>query len=182
MVQSGVHWYTSIALTAFLCEKYRWLFVGTIMPTDKKDRKGDDPPFLKLSNGALKYVKRGWYREAVIEKKTTSCSKYKIQCSTWRDKKQVMFIHTKCVGSSNGYTVQRHQKGSARRITIETPLVRNKYADHYNAVDKNDRDSTDYSTTIRTTRYYLRIFFWILDRVVYTCYVVVCSLANANRK
>jgi len=58
--------------------------------------------------------------------------------------------------------------------------VQNKYADHYNAVKKNDRDSADYSTTIRTTRYYLRIFFWILDRVVYTCYVVVCSLANAN--
>ena len=63
---------------------------------------------------------------------------------------------------------------------IESPRVQNKYAEHYNAVDKNDRDSADYSTSIRTTRYYLRIFFWILDRVVYTCYVVVCSLANAN--
>jgi len=59
------------------------------VPTDKKDRKEDDPPFLKISNSALKHVKRGWYREAVIEKKTTSGSKYKIQYSTWRDKNRL---------------------------------------------------------------------------------------------
>ena len=31
-----------------------------------------------------------------------------------------------------------------------------------------------------TIRYYLRIFFWQLDRVVHTCYVVVCYLAAAG--
>ena len=31
----------------------------------------------------------------------------------------------------------------------------------------------DYSTTIRTVRYYLRILCWMLDRVVHTSYMVV---------
>ena len=46
-----------------------------------------------------------------------------------------------------------------------------------NAVDCNDRDLSDYSTTIHTVCYYLCIFCWDLDRVVHTCYVVICALA-----
>ena len=49
-----------------------------------------------------------------------------------------------------------------------------------NGVDRNDRDSADYSTSIRTNRYYLRIFCWGLDRVVHAVYVVVCFLAKGD--
>ena len=45
------------------------------------------------------------------------------------------------------------------------------------AVDRNDRDSADYSTSIRTNRYYLRIFCWALDRVIHCLYHVVCWMA-----
>ena len=48
------------------------------------------------------------------------------------------------------------------------------------AVDKNDRDSADWTTTIRTNRYYLRIFCQALDRVLYTVFVVVTYLAAAD--
>ena len=48
----------------------------------------------------------------------------------------------------------------------------------YNAVDCNDRDSADYSTTMRTTRYYLRMFFWALDRVIHCEYTIVCWCAT----
>jgi hypothetical protein len=51
---------------------------------------------------------------------------------------------------------------------------------YFNAVDRNDRDSADYSTSVRTSRYYLRIFFWVLDRVVHSMYVIVCYLAAGN--
>ena len=57
------NWYTSISLAKYLYEKYKWLVNGTITPTDKKTRSGDDIPFLKLSNGALLKVKRGWNLE-----------------------------------------------------------------------------------------------------------------------
>ena len=47
-----------------------------------------------------------------------------------------------------------------------------------NGVDRNDRDSRDNSTSIRTTRYYLRISFWALDRVLHAMYQVVCCLVQ----
>ncbi len=43
-----------------------------------------------------------------------------------------------------------------------------------------NRDSADYSTTIRTNRYYLRIFCWVLDRVIHAVYVVVCFLIKSD--
>jgi hypothetical protein len=35
-------------------------------------------------------------------------------------------------------------------------------------------------TTIRTNRYYLRIFCWALDRVIHVVYVVVCFLIKGG--
>ena len=44
---------------------------------------------------------------------------------------------------------------------------------YFNAIDRNDRDSADYSTSIRPHRYCIRIMCWVLDRVVHTCFAVV---------
>jgi hypothetical protein len=51
---------------------------------------------------------------------------------------------------------------------------------YFNAVDRNNRDSADYLTSIRTNRYYFRIFCWILDWVNHVLYAVVCYLANSG--
>ncbi len=157
-----------------LFEDYGWRFCGTITPTDKKERTGEDIPFLKLSAGALAEVKCGWFREAAIELKSKSKRKYYLQCSTWRDKKQVMFLHTNRVGSSSGITVRRHVKGKRQRVILEAPQCQDDYVTYFNAVNRNDCDSSDYSTSIRTDRWYLRLFFWLLDRVIHMVYVIVC--------
>jgi hypothetical protein len=59
-------------------------------------------------------------------------------------------------------------------------LSQNDYAQNFNAVDLNDRDSADYSTTIRSNRYYLRIYKWLFDRVPHTLYQACCWLAEAG--
>ncbi len=51
---------------------------------------------------------------------------------------------------------------------------------YFNAVDRNDQDSSDYSTSIRTNRWYLRLVFWALDRVLHIVYVIAIFCANAN--
>ena len=38
--------------------------------TEKKSQEGNDIPFMKLLNGALYSVERGWFREAVLKVKT----------------------------------------------------------------------------------------------------------------
>ena len=61
--------------------------------------------------------------------------------------------------------------------TFVCPRSQRYYVTYFNAVDKNDNGSSFYSTTTRTIRYYLRIFYWALDHVFYTLFVVVCYLS-----
>ena len=174
------NYYTSMALARHFREKYNWGIVGTFNASDKKSRADLDFPFLKLSRGARDSVKRGWFREAIIELKSPSGKIYYIQATTWKDKKQVCFLSSDSVGFSEGLTVKRHTGKRAERDTIDAPLAQAKYVKYFNAVDRNDRDSADYSTTIRTNRYYLRIFCWALDRAIHCTYVVVCELAKLD--
>ena len=174
------NYYTSVALAKHMFEKYGWTIVGTFTPTDKKSRQDHDIPFLKLSNGARLSIKRGWYREACLKLKAPKGIVYYIQCTTWRDKKQVVFLSSNNVGPTSGLSVRRSSKGKAERDTINSPRAQKDYVEFFNAVDKNDRDSADWSTSIRTNRYYLRIFCWALDRVVHTTYVIVCALSDCG--
>jgi len=50
------------------------------------------------------------------------------------------------------------------------------------AVDINDHDSAENTVSIRTTRWYLRVFFWICDRAIFTCYNVVVYVAASGIK
>jgi len=118
---------------------------------------------LKLSNGARNGVERGWYREAVLKLKAPGGKVYYIQCTTWRDKKQVCFLSSNQVGFSNGLSVKRHVKGKSTREVIEGPRAQRDYITFFNAVDRSDRDSADWSTSIQTNRYYIRILCWVLD-------------------
>ena len=154
-----------LASTLFL--KYGWQFCGTMAPTDKKGQSGDDVPFNKLSPGALWEVSMGWFQEAIIWKKTPAGKKYAIQATTWRDKKQVLFLHTTKVGRSNSIDTKRHVKGKQEQITIQSTQAQQEYVQNYGGVDRNDRDSAEYSTTIQTHRWYLCIFFWLFDHIIH---------------
>jgi hypothetical protein len=55
------------------------------------------------------------------------------------------------------------------------------YAEHFAAVDQNDRDIADYTTLMRTNHFYFRIKFWLLDRVVHIIYVIACWLPRLAR-
>jgi hypothetical protein len=62
---------------------------------------------------------------------------------------------------------------------VDQPNVDEGEAENFNAIDRNDQDSADYSTTIHTNWYYIQIFCWILDRVIHAAYVIVCNLSKA---
>ncbi len=47
------------------------------------------------------------------------------------------------------------------------------YVQNYGGVDKNDRDSAEYSTTIQTHCWYLGIFFWLFDCIIHMLYMIV---------
>ena len=176
------NWYTSVPLARHLFEKYGWLIVGTISPTDKKTREEYDIPFLQLSNGALSRIVCGWSRRATRSIKTKKNKKYHIQCTTWKDKKQVVFLHTDVVGSNGIGTTLRHVKKKRYRVEIGCPNIQKEYTEYMDAVDINDRDSAEYSISICTNCWYLRIFFWFWDRVLHMQYNIVCFLTRSGLK
>jgi hypothetical protein len=112
------NYYTSVSLAEHLFVNYEWTLCGTMIPTDKKTRLRRDVLFLKLSNGARNAVPRGWYREAVLEMTTPTGKLFYLQCTTWRDKKQVMFLHTNTIGRSSDNCVRRHVRGVRGRQVI----------------------------------------------------------------
>ena len=87
-------------------------------------------------------------------------------------------MHNSEVGYSDGLSVKRHVKGKKGRVEIDGSKAKAEYVKYFNAVNRNDRDSADYSTSIHTHRYYIRIMRWVLDRVVHTCFAVVIYCAS----
>jgi hypothetical protein len=61
-----------------------------------------------------------------------------------------------------------------------TESARHRAKKNFNAVDRNDRESADYSTTICKSHYYIQIFCWALNRVIHAVYVIVCNLSKAG--
>ena len=55
------------------------------------------------------------------------------------------------------------------RSQFKVPNAQKSYSKYFNAVDRNDFDSADYTTSLRTNRWYLHIFFWLLNREVHQC-------------
>ena len=89
-----------------------------------------------------------------------------------------MFLHTALVSPSRGTdtAVKRYMKGRSQRVDLLAPKIQREYAKHFNTVDRNDRDSADYSCSIRTARWYLRIFLWQLDQVELSLFIITCFL------
>ena len=76
----------SIKLAKYLYETYHWLFVGTIVINDSKDRNENSIPFRKLSVDSLKKVKRGWMRYSTRSMTGIHDGNFQWQGSTWKDK------------------------------------------------------------------------------------------------
>ena len=95
---------------------------------------------------------------------------------TWKDKNQVCFLSWDSIGFSDGLVVMIHTHRCAKRDEICWTMSTGGLC-VLNAVDKNDSNSANYSTTICTNQYYLHIFCWCLDHVTH-CMVVVCELAK----
>ena len=104
--------------------------------------------------------------------------RYYVQCTTWKDKKQVTFLHTHLVQNHGDITIKRHVKDKKQRVSLKAPPTQTDYVNYFNAVDVNDHDSADCSTSIRTNRWYLRVFLWLVDRVIFSCYLIVCHTSK----
>ena len=123
-------------------------------------------------------VDRGWMRRATQSfPANRHIGKYVVQASLWRDKKIVPWLHTVDVGPETTTTCRR-SRGQRTAKKIPCPQVQDSYAKNFNGVDLSDKDSAKHSTSLWTNRWYLHLFFWLLDRVVHACYIVTVALVR----
>lgn len=171
------NYYTSLEVMKFLLCTYGMLMVGTYALTNKKSRTGSDFPFAKLSNKALKSIPRGWSRSAMqtIYKSTRSQTVwFRMQATIWKDKKLVGFLHNYLVQPmSEGFHVLRFSPRSRKRKPVRSPEVGGEYSLHMNGVDNKDRDTADWTVSLKSGRFYMRIFYWVFDGVLHGMYVIV---------
>ena len=59
-----------------------------------------------------------------------------VQVTTWKDRKQVIFLNTHMVGSIDGETTLRHVKGQKNHAEIDCPPGAKDCAVNMNGVDK----------------------------------------------
>ena len=171
------NWYTSIALMEHCYKVYGFFLVGTYVLTKKLSRSGADFPFHKLSNPALKLVARGWARRAT-KRFGSGVHSFIGQATTWKDKKQVGFVHNECVEPIGQDFVLRYSPVVRERLPVPSVQVVKKYATEYNGVDRKDRDTSDWTVSVRTNRYYLRIFFWQLDASIHMMYNIAIRIPS----
>ena len=103
-----------------------------------------------------------------------------VQVTTWKDKKQVMFVHTHLVRPIVTNTTMKYIKGNKGRVDIGYPSVAPEYSKFINGVDRNDRVNRDYSVSIRINRWYLRIWFWTIDRMCHCLYIYVYYIVRES--
>ena len=93
---------------------------------------------------------------------------FTVQATVWRDKKLVGFLHNFKVEQPTGtHKVLRWSPTQGKRVEVEGPTVVSEYTAHYSGVDHKDRDTADWTVSIRGARFYMRIFFWLLDGVIH---------------
>jgi hypothetical protein len=145
-------------------------FTGTINLTSKKSRTADDFPFHKLTPGALRRVKRGRSRTATQNVKIGRQTAFTMQTSVWKDKKQVVMLHNVDViqPSRDMHTVLRMSPKSKKKKEVDSPRVISSYFSTYNGVDRKDRDTSDWTISVMSHRWYLRLYYWMVDAAIHS--------------
>jgi hypothetical protein len=175
------NFYTSLEVMHYIYITFGVLMVGTYVLSKKKSRTAADYPFHKLSKPALDKTERGWMRSAVKSMYDKGNNLlFKVQATVWKDKKEVGFLHNHLVSTAEDETgmIDRWDRAKKRTIKIRSPIIVKDYQANMNGVDRKDRDTADWSTSIRTCRYYLRIFCWSLDGILHAMYCIILFLGT----
>jgi hypothetical protein len=179
------NFYTSIALMAFLYVTYNMYLIGTVRMHKNKPKDTSVFPFHKLPSAALKKLERGWMRRAVKTVSTLQESgpqSMEVEATVWKDRKQVGILRNYKVSPRYEESVPRRVRGQSERALIAAHAAVVMYNDYMGAVDRNDRDTADWGITMRTARWYLHIFIWLLNGQLANMWYITCATVDADSK
>lgn len=96
-----------------------------------------------------------------------------VQAIIWKDTKVCGFVTTAFVGYSAAASVLRSAKGSFKGLKVKAHDAIIAYLRCYGAVDRADRGIADFTISVKTRRWYMRVVFWVLDVVIWNIWVIV---------
>ena len=162
------NFYTSLPLVHYLA-KNGIHSVGTVQQNRiPKSKLPEKKEFMKKS------VARGSYEERV-----SSYDGIDMACVAWKDNKVVTLLST-YVGSLPISTVTRYDKTKKEKVPISCPHIVQEYNKHMGGVDLMDSFLGRYHITIRSKKWYLRVFFHLLDLTVINAWIIYKK--NANKR
>jgi len=164
------NYFTSVRLARSLWDRFKMRMVGVFRLTKKQSGKeGDEFPFHKMPPCIARELPRGWMRRAILQIPGLGT----LQAAIWKDKKIVGMLSTAYNGvATAANTVMRWGAGGVR-VTFQSFRALTQYATHYNGVDRADRGIAEFTTGHRCRRWYLRMFLWLLDVVLWNIWVIV---------
>lgn len=154
------NFYTSLPLVHYLA-KLGIHSVGTVqqnrIPNSKLPEKKE---FMK------KDVPRGSYEDRVA-----SCDGIDISCTAWKDNKIVTLLST-YAGALPEAKVDRYDKKKKEKVKIACPFIVLEYNKHMGGVDLMDSFLGRNHITLRSKKWYLRIFFHLFDLAVTNAWII----------
>ncbi|CAG4988189.1 unnamed protein product [Parnassius apollo] len=121
-----------------------------------------------------KSVPRGSYEEQM-----TSFEGVDLTAVSWKDNKPVTFLSS-YVGAEPVSLVERFDKVNKTRIKITCPRVIKEYNAHMGGVDLLDSFIGRYRISMRSRKWYLRIFYHLLDMTVINSWLVYKDLKGTE--
>jgi hypothetical protein len=91
----------------------------------------------------------------------------------WKDRKLVGFLMNTFVSQATvGTSVERRRKGrSVSVVPTHQGIV--KYQQSYSGVDKSDRAMADWTTERASGRWYMKLFYYVLNVAVLNMWIIV---------
>ena len=98
----------------------------------------------------------------------------------WRDQKPVAMLHNVDMIqlSQDMHKVLRMSPKSKKKKEVDSPRVISSYASNYNGVDRKDRDTSDWTVSVKSHRWYLRLYYWMIDAAIHSSYLLVVNIAK----
>lgn len=162
------NFYTSIPLVAHLGKEGIYT-LGTVQSN-------------RLVNCKLpekKELMKKCYPRGTYEEQSTTFQGIDMTAVCWKDNKAVTLLST-YVGAEPVTKVDRFDKSKRAKIKIDCPHIIKEYNAHMGGVDLMDSFIGRYRITMRSRKWYLRIFYHLLDMCVINSWLIYKDLKSTE--
>lgn len=163
------NYYTSLPLM-YVLAKEGFHTLGTI----QRNRLGKSCKLPTKQDVMKTSVPRGSYEEYV-----TNFEGVDMTTVSWKDNKQVILAST-YVGAQPVENIERFDKKEKRRIAITCPKLIKEYNAHMGGVDLMDSFLGRYKIRIKSRKWYMRIFYHLLDLSVINSWILYKKVSDKN--